>query len=288
MKKRKSGFYYFFHNRNGVIGLCGVLLIVAIGLIGPLLIAKPEGYTTEILLAPSAAHWLGTDSLGLDIFAQLVWGARTSLYVSILTLLVAAVIGLPLGLSSGYVHNWVSDVIDAIVDIFLTIPMLPLTIIMAAIMGANISNVALILGLFSWPSLARVTKNSTLKIREMQYIEAATCLGISRPRILFKHVLLNASGPVFVNLTLVMASAVLCDAVDRDGNMGAADAAALAGLGPEDDAREAQAVEPAEKTGPVGQQLQQGGGEHVPGGAHGAVQIQGIQGRTSRSSTTAR
>ena len=212
MKKRKSGFYYFFHNRNGVIGLCGVLLIVAIGLIGPLLIAKPEGYTTEILLAPSAAHWLGTDSLGLDIFAQLVWGARTSLYVSILTLLVAAVIGLPLGLISGYVHNWVSDVIDAIVDIFLTIPMLPLTIIMAAIMGSNISNVALILGLFSWPSLARVTKNSTLKIREMQYIEAATCLGISRPRILFKHVLLNASGPVFVNLTLVMASAVLSEA----------------------------------------------------------------------------
>ena len=70
MKKRKSGFYYFFHNRNGVIGLCGVLLIVAIGLIGPLLIAKPEGYTTEILLAPSAAHWLGTDSLGLDIFCS--------------------------------------------------------------------------------------------------------------------------------------------------------------------------------------------------------------------------
>ena len=91
---------------------------------------------------------------------------------------------------------------------------------------------------------------------------------------------------VFVGM--VMAAAVLCDAVDRDGNMGAADAAALAGLGPEDDAREAQAVEAAEKTGPVGQQLQQGGGEHVPGGAHGAVQIQGIQGRTSRSSITAR
>ena len=89
---------------------------------------------------------------------------------------------------------------------------LPLTIIMAAIMGSNITNVALILGLFSWPSLARVTKNSTLKIKEMQYIEAASCLGISKTSILFKHVLLNASGPVFVNLTLVMASAVLSEA----------------------------------------------------------------------------
>ncbi len=212
MKKRKSGLYYFLHNRNGVIGLCGVLLIVFIGLIGPLLIPKPEGYTTDILQGPSAAHWLGTDSLGLDIFAQLVWGARTSLYVSILALLVAAAIGLPLGLICGYVRNALSDVIDAVVDIFLTIPMLPLTIIMAAIMGSNITNVALILGLFSWPSLARVAKNSTLKIKEMQYIEAASCLGISKTSILFKHVLINASGPVFVNLTLVMASAVLSEA----------------------------------------------------------------------------
>ena len=84
-----------------MIGLCGVLLIVFIGLIGPLLIPKPEGYTTDILQGPSAAHWLGTDSLGLDIFAQLVWGARTSLYVSILALLVGAAIGLPLGLICG-------------------------------------------------------------------------------------------------------------------------------------------------------------------------------------------
>ena len=134
MKKRKTALYYFFHNRNGVIGFCGVMLIVLIGLIGPMFIVKPEGYTVDILQSPSAAHWLGTDSLGLDIFAQLVWGARTSLYVSILTLLVAAAIGLPLGLISGYSHGKISNIIDAVVDIFLTIPMLPLTIIMAAIM----------------------------------------------------------------------------------------------------------------------------------------------------------
>ncbi len=212
MKERKSTLYYFSKNVTGVIGLCGVLLIVVLGLFGPMFVAKPEGYTADILMAPSAQHWLGTDSLGLDIFAELIWGARTSLYVSVLALLVAAAIGLPLGLISGYSKGWLSSIIDAFIDIFLTIPMLPLMIIMAAIMGSNITNVALILGLFSWPSLARVTKNSTLKIREMQYIEAATCLGLSRPKILFKHVLINASGPVFVNLTLVMASAVLSEA----------------------------------------------------------------------------
>ena len=212
MKERKSTLYYFLHNKIGVLGLIGVLIIVVAGLIGPVFIPKPEGYTTEILVAPCAEHWLGTDSLGLDIFAELIWGARTSLYVSCLALLVAAVIGLPLGLLSGFSRGPVGGAIDGVIDIFLTIPMLPLMIIMAAIMGASITNVAIILGIFSWPQLARVTKNSTLKIREMQYIEAATCLGYSRKRILFKHVLLNASGPVFVNLTLVMASAVLSEA----------------------------------------------------------------------------
>ena len=212
MKKRKNFLYYFLHNRNGMIGLVGVLLIVVVGLVGPLLVEKPDGYTMDILQTPSAQHWLGTDNLGLDIFAEIIWGARTSLYVSILAMLIAGVIGIPLGLVCGYTHGWVAEVIDAIIDIFMTLPMLPLMIIIAAIMGTSITNVALILGVFSWPQLARVTKNSTLKIREMQYIEAATCLGLPRRRVLFKHVLLNASGPVFVNMTLVMASAVLTEA----------------------------------------------------------------------------
>lgn len=212
MKERKGFLYYFVRNRNGMIGFCGVLLIVLIGLGGPLFLEKPDGYTADILMAPCKAHWLGTDNLGLDIFAELVWGARTSLYVSILAMLISGVIGIPLGLLCGYVKGWISGFLDAMIDVFMTLPMLPLMIIVAAVMGTSITNVALILGIFSWPQLARVTKNSTLKIREMQYIEAASCLGLSRRRILFKHVLLNASGPVFVNMTLVMASAVLTEA----------------------------------------------------------------------------
>ncbi|SBW10853.1 Oligopeptide transport system permease protein AppC [uncultured Eubacteriales bacterium] len=212
MKERKSFLYYFVRNRNGMIGFVGVLFIVLLGLVGPLLVAKPEGYTADILMAPSVLHWLGTDNLGLDIFAELVWGARTSLYVSLLAMLISGVIGIPLGLICGYTKGWFSEIIDAFIDIFMTLPMLPLMIIVAAVMGTSITNVALILGVFSWPQLARVTKNSTLKIREMQYIEAAKCLGLPQRRVLFKHVLLNASGPVFVNMTLVMASAVLTEA----------------------------------------------------------------------------
>lgn len=212
MKERKGFLYYFVRNRNGMIGMIGVLLILLIGLVGPMLIAKPDGYTQDILQAPSALHWLGTDNIGLDIFAELVWGARTSLYVSVMAMLIAGGIGIPVGLLCGYNTGWLREVIDGFIDIFMTLPMLPLMIIIAAVMGTSITNVAIILGIFSWPQLARVTKNSTMKIREMQYIEACTCLGLSKPRILFKHILINATGPVFVNMTLVMASAVLTEA----------------------------------------------------------------------------
>ena len=212
MKERKGFLYYFVRNRNGMIGMIGVLLILLIGLVGPMLIAKPDGYTQDILQAPSALHWLGTDNIGLDIFAELVWGARTSLYVSVMAMLIAGAIGIPVGLLCGYNTGWLREVIDGFIDIFMTLPMLPLMIIIAAVMGTSITNVAIILGIFSWPQLARVTKNSTMKIREMQYIEACTCLGLSKPRILFKHILINATGPVFVNMTLVMASAVLTEA----------------------------------------------------------------------------
>ncbi|HHY78048.1 MAG TPA: ABC transporter permease [Clostridiales bacterium] len=201
----------FFKNKPAVIGLFGVLLIALSGILAPFIVPYPTGYGTEILEPPSAEHWFGTDGLGLDVFAQVVWGARTSLYVSLMAVLVAAVIGIPAGLLSGYKKGIIGSAIDAVIDIFLTLPVLPLMIVIAAIVGSSINNVAIVIGLFSWPSLARVTRNSTMKISEMQFIEAARCLGIPSRKILFKHILLNIVGPVLVNLTLVMATAVLSE-----------------------------------------------------------------------------
>ncbi|HHY27169.1 MAG TPA: ABC transporter permease [Desulfitobacterium dehalogenans] len=201
----------FTRKKMGLIGLSGVIVIIALGLMAPVIAPYPKGYSPEILQAPSAAHWFGTDGLGLDIFAQVVWGARTSLYVSFMAVAVASIIGIPAGLISGYVKGIIGSVIDTIIDIFLTLPVLPLMIVIAAIVGSSITNVAIVIGLFAWPSLARVTRNATMKISEMQYIEAAKCLGISSRAILFKHILLNLAGPVLVNITLVMATAVLSE-----------------------------------------------------------------------------
>ncbi len=201
----------FVKKRLGLFGLLGVLVIVSLGLLAPLISAYPKGYGTEILLPPSEKFWFGTDGLGLDLFAQVVWGARTSLYVSFVAVMVAAVIGIPAGLISGYKKGLLGSLIDGIIDIFLTLPVLPLMIVIAAVVGSSITNVAVVIGLLAWPSLARVTRNSTLKVSELQFIEAARCVGISPRMILFKHILLNIAGPVLVNLTLVMATAVLSE-----------------------------------------------------------------------------
>lgn len=201
----------FVKKKLGMFGLIGVGLIVFLGIFAPLIAQYPKGYGTEILLSPSTKHFFGTDNLGLDVFAQVVWGARTSLYVSLIAVVVASLIGIPAGLISGYRRGYIGSFIDGVIDIFLTLPVLPLMIVIAAIVGSSITNVAIVIGFLSWPSLARVTRNSTMKVSEMQYIEAAKCVGISSRVILFKHILINIAGPVLVNLTLVMATAVLSE-----------------------------------------------------------------------------
>lgn len=211
MKNNRTFIQSLLKNRLGMVGLFGVLLIVFMGIFAPQIAPYPKGYGTEILLGPSQGRWFGTDNLGLNIFAQIVWGARTSLYVSSISVFVATIIGLPAGLISGYKKGRIGSLIDGIIDIFLTLPVLPLMIVIAAIVGSSIINVAIVIGFLSWPSLARVTRNATLRISEMQYIEAVRCLGIPSYRIVFKHILINAAGPVLVNLTLIMATAVLSE-----------------------------------------------------------------------------
>jgi peptide/nickel transport system permease protein len=210
MKKR--GFITAFsRNRTGMAGLICVLVFLLAGLAAPLLAPYPKGYGTELTMRPSAAHPFGTDGLGLDILSQIVWGARTSIYVSFVAVAIAFALGVPAGLLSGYFRGVLGGTIDALIDVFLTLPILPLIIVIAAVVGSSINNVAVVIGLFSWPPLARVTRNATLRVSEMQFVEAARCLGIRKPAILFKHILIVIIGPILVNLTLVMATSVLSE-----------------------------------------------------------------------------
>jgi peptide/nickel transport system permease protein len=211
MNTKRTFSQTFFRNRTAVIGLIGVVIIASLGILAPVLREYPSGYGPDLYNPPSAKYPFGSDSLGLDVFAEVIYGSRTSFYVSLMAVAVASLIGIPAGLISGYYKGLVGEIIDSTVDIFLTLPVLPLMIVIAAIVGSSITNVAIVIGLLAWPSLARITRNSTMKVTEMQYIEAARCLGISSGSILFKHIFLNVAGPVLVNLTLVMATAVLSE-----------------------------------------------------------------------------
>jgi len=202
----------FRKNKLGILGLAGVVFFVLLGLFAPLVVPYPKGYGTDIMASPSLAHLFGTDGLGLDILSEIIWGARTSIYVSSIAVLLAFAIGVPAGLVSGYFRGVPGSIIDTLIDVFLTLPVLPLIIVIAAVVGSSITNVAVVIGLFSWPSLARVTRNATLRVTEMQFIEAARCLGIRQRVILFKHILIVIVGPILVNLTLIMATSVLSEA----------------------------------------------------------------------------
>lgn len=204
----------FLKHRLGMIGLYGVILLILIALFASA-IAKPvQGYGNleDKLLEPSGQHWFGTDDMGLDLFSQVVWGTRSSIRVGIIAVLITMIIGVPVGLLSGYYGGIYDTIGMGITEIFLTIPMLPLMIITAAVTESTSTNtVAFIIGIFSWPSIARIARASTLKVCGMQYLEAAKCLGLKTRSIIFRHIFINASTPIFVNLTIIMATSIITE-----------------------------------------------------------------------------
>jgi len=209
----KSFVESFSKHPLGMIGLVGIVIIVTLGLFGPMVVTYPVGYNEAIPLAsPTLKNWLGTDGLGLSLIDEIVWGARTSLFISLTAVAVATCIGVPLGLVSGYFRGRIGALIDSVIEIAMTIPTLPLMILISAISGPSVGTVAVVIGIFSWPTLARIVRNSTLKLASLPYIEAAVVLGIPKRTIMFKHILLNAVGPALVDLTIIMATAVLTEA----------------------------------------------------------------------------
>lgn len=213
-KKWEKEIQIFFKHKLGKIGLVGVVILILVALFAPLIAEPVSGYgeLEDKLLAPSIEHFFGTDDMGLDLFSQVVWGTRSSIRVGIIAVLIASLIGVPIGLVSGYYRGIFDTLGMGLTEVFLTIPMLPLMIITAAVLErTTINTVALIIGVFSWPSIARITRSATLKVCGMQYIEAAKSLGIKTRNILFKHILINASTPIFVNLTIIMATSIITE-----------------------------------------------------------------------------
>ena len=164
------------------------------------------------LKPPSFEHLMGTDHFGRDVFSRMLWGGRTSLSVGLLVVGFAFVLGVPLGLASGYFGGKVDNALMRLVDAFLTFPPLLLAVALVGLLGPDIKNVMLALGLVQAPILARMVRGSTLAVREDVYVTAARALGASPLRIVLSHLLRNMVSPIVVQLTVVFAAAVVSEA----------------------------------------------------------------------------
>ncbi|MRT23370.1 ABC transporter permease subunit [Enterobacteriaceae bacterium RIT697] len=173
------------------IGLTLVLIVVAMALLAPLL--APFDPNAQIisqrLQAPSALHWFGTDGFGRDLLSRVIYGARPTLLLVSLILVLTIPVGLLVGITAGYVGGWTERVLMRITDIFLSLPNLVIALALVAMLGPGLMNGALALALTSWPPFARQARAETLALRRSDYLAAARMQGITGLRLMFGHIL---------------------------------------------------------------------------------------------------
>lgn len=160
----------------------------------------------------TAFGWLGTDHIGRDIYTQLLYGARISLYVGLLSSFIGVVLGLLLGLASGYLGRIVDEIIMRFTDMLLVIPTLPLLIVLVEVLGTSLNNLILILGFLGWMGFARTVRSQVLSLRERPFVEAAIAIGAGRTHIIFRHILPNVMSLVYVSLATAVPGNVVAEA----------------------------------------------------------------------------
>lgn len=157
---------------------------------------------------PSSTYWLGNDELGRDMFSRLLYGARISLSLGLISVGIGIGVGVPLGIISGYFGKVIDLIIMSLIDIMLAFPSILLAIIMVASLGASLQNAMIAIGILSIPVYTRLVRSSTLGLKEELFIEAARALGASHTKILLRHILPNVFAPIIVQSTLQMAVAI--------------------------------------------------------------------------------
>jgi peptide/nickel transport system permease protein len=168
-------------------------------------------HVNMILMPPSSDHWLGTDALGRDVLSRILYGTRISLLVGFVAVGISIVIGVIVGALAGYYPGWIDTVLMRLVDIMLSIPTFFLILAVVALVGPNLFNIMVVIGVTSWMGVARLVRGEFLALKESDYVVAARALGVPAARIIFRHILPNAMAPVYVSTILGIAAAVLVE-----------------------------------------------------------------------------
>lgn len=202
--------------RRRPLGFCGLIVICIFTLaaifapwVAPY---DPVAFSNDILVPPSAAHLMGTDQFGRDLFSRIIYGAQISLMVGFCSVAIGATGGALFGMFGAYIGGWVDNLFQRIVDTLMAFPMLVLSLAMVAALGASLNNVIIAIAVTVFPNVARISRAAVLSTKEKTFIEAAESLGYSRLRILFKHVLPNSFAPFIILATAGLGNAILAEA----------------------------------------------------------------------------
>jgi ABC-type dipeptide/oligopeptide/nickel transport system permease subunit len=197
-----------------IFGVVIIVLFIIVTIFAPLLAPYDpnQQYLKDRLLQPSAKHLLGTDELGRDTLSRLIYGARISMLVGVVTAIVFAVIGMSIGLVAGYFGGWVQTIIMRCTDAFMAIPPLVLMMAIAAMLGGGLKNILISLSIGILPTYIRLMFGQVLTVKETDYITAASIIGDSDTRIMLQHLLPNTFPPLLVLITLNMGGSILMEA----------------------------------------------------------------------------
>ena len=200
-------------NKGAIIGLVLILLVIILALCAPLIYDYKsdivKNHVRERMLPPSPEHWFGTDDLGRDILARVIWGARDSLAVGVVAVMFALVVGVTLGAIAGYVGGVFEDIVMRVCDIFSSIPSVLLAIAVVSAMGKSTVNLMIAVGLASSAPFTRVARAAVLVVRDEEYVEAARAIGMRDWQIILDHILPNCVSQIIVQATLRVGSAII-------------------------------------------------------------------------------
>lgn len=203
----------FFHHKLAVLGLMVLLVeVAAVTLLPPIMKLNP--YSIDVMAfggQPSATHLLGTDDVGRDLFARLVYGGQISLTVGIFSALIGLIVGMPMGLLAGFFRGKLEMVVMRLADIFMSFPSMILILVLASVLGQSVITITVVIGLLGWPEFARLIYASTLSVREKDYVESAKAVGTKNGVILLRYILPNAFAPLIIAFTFRTAQAIITE-----------------------------------------------------------------------------
>lgn len=203
-----------FKDPMGRIGLIGVLLIIILSVLAPLVATYDitEMFTQDKLTGPGSQYLFGTDNFGRDVFSRIIFGARVSLRVGIISVGIAATFGLIFGVASGYFEGRVDNFIMRFMDILFAFPSILLALFIVSALGPSITNTMIAIGIVNTPVFTRTVRASVISVKSMEYITSAKSIGLKPAAIILKHIIPNILAPFTVQITLALSGAILTEA----------------------------------------------------------------------------